>query len=47
MYLETIDLPTLSESARGRQDAPLTLEELRWATGMFPNSKALGEDGIP
>lgn len=47
LYKHIYELPTLSDAARQLLDAPLTLEELQVATGMFPNSKAPGEDEIP
>lgn len=46
-YLGRIELPTLSDMDRQQLDAPLTLEEFQTATGMFPNSKAPDEHGIP
>lgn len=46
-YLGGVELPTLTDTARHLLDAPLTLEELQMATGMYPKSKAPGEDGIP
>lgn len=46
-YLGKVELSTLLDSARQQLDAPLTLEELQVATGMFPNAKAPGEDGVP
>lgn len=46
-YLGEVELPTFSDSARQQLDALLALEELQVATGMFPNSKAPWEDGVP
>lgn len=42
-YLQSIPLPCLSESQRPHLEAPLTLDELRKAVGLFPTSKGQGD----
>lgn len=46
-YLHHLAFPKLTTSQREGLDAPLTVEDLQEAVGLFPNCKASGEDGIP
>uniref|UniRef100_A0A669DW20 Reverse transcriptase domain-containing protein n=1 Tax=Oreochromis niloticus TaxID=8128 RepID=A0A669DW20_ORENI len=45
-FLNALDIPTLSDVARGSLDADFTLEEIRIAICSFPNGKACGPDGF-
>lgn len=44
-FLEDIQLPTVTEEARQRVDAPLTLKEIQQAIGFIQAGKTLGDDG--
>lgn len=45
--MESIRLPTLTEEARRRIDAPLTLKEIQQAIGSMQAGKTAGDDGPP
>lgn len=51
MSKQTYSIESLNDScgklARRQLNTPLTLEELQMATSLFPNSKAVEEDGLP
>lgn len=46
-FLQGVDLPCLSDSKWRLLDSPITIEELFFAVNSFPNSEALGDDGLP
>lgn len=45
-FLDALDIPTLSETARQELDSDLTLEEIKFAIRSFPSGKACGPDGF-
>lgn len=46
-FLQSIDLPTLSDTDRALLEEPLTLEEMQDAVSTMPEHKAPGADGLP
>lgn len=45
-FLNSLQIPTLEETARQEIDADFTLEEIKAAIRSFPNGKACGPDGF-
>lgn len=45
-FLDSLNIPTLNDSAKLELESDITLEEIKIAIRSFPNGKACGPDGF-